>query len=49
MVENLGFIFGLMGMTMGVVGFVFAIVTMSKVDKLEKQLKDSCVLSAESN
>jgi hypothetical protein len=38
--ETLGFIFGIMGMSMGITGFVFALVTMAKVNKLEKQLKD---------
>lgn len=38
--ESLGFIFGLMGMSMGVMGFIFAITAMTKVDKLEKKLQE---------
>ena len=42
--ENMGFVFGMMGMSMGVVGFVFGIICFSKVDKLEKKLKELNVL-----
>lgn len=43
--ENLGFVFGIMGMSMGVIGFVFGIISMSKIDKLEKKLKKLDVLN----
>jgi len=43
--EDLGFIFGIIGMSMGISGFVFAIISMSKIDKLEKKLKELDVLS----
>jgi hypothetical protein len=43
--ENLGFVFGIIGMSMGVTGFVFGIVSMSKIDKLEKRLKELDVLN----
>jgi hypothetical protein len=43
--ENLGFVFGVIGMSMGVTGFVFGIVSMSKIDKLEKRLKELDVLN----
>lgn len=36
--ENLGFIFGIMGMSMGTMGFIFGILAMSKIDSLEKKL-----------
>lgn len=42
--EDLGFIFGIIGMSMGISGFVFAIISMSKIDKLEKKLKAQDVL-----
>ncbi|MEO9947200.1 MAG: hypothetical protein ABJH28_07235 [Paraglaciecola sp.] len=38
--ENLGFIFGVMGMSMGITSFVFSVISMSKVDKLEERLKE---------
>jgi hypothetical protein len=43
--EDLGFIFGIIGMSRGISGFVFAIISMSKIDKLEKKLKELDVLS----
>ncbi|ATC95125.1 hypothetical protein [Pseudoalteromonas tunicata] len=43
--ENLGFVFGIIGMSMGVIGFVFGIISMSKIDKLEKRLKELDVLN----
>ena len=42
--ENLGFIFGIMGMTMGITGFIFAIITKTQIDKLETKLKELNVL-----
>lgn len=38
--ENLGFIFGVIGMSMGVTGFVFGVISMGKIDKLEKRLSE---------
>ena len=46
--ENLGFVFGIIGMSMGIIGFVFGIISMSKVDKLEKRLKELDVLNQDS-
>lgn len=43
--ENLGFIFGIMGMSMGVMGFIFGVTSMSKIDKLEKRLKELNILN----
>lgn len=43
--ENLGFIFGTIGMSMGITGFVFGIISMTKIDKLEKKLKEINVLN----
>ena len=37
--ESLGFIFGIMGVSMGSIGFTFGLIAMSKVDKLEKKLE----------
>lgn len=42
--ENLGFIFGIIGMSMGISGFTFAIITMKKLDKIECKLKELNVL-----
>jgi hypothetical protein len=43
--DSLGFIFGMMGMSMGVMGFIFSLVAMGKIDKLEKQLIELNVLN----
>ena len=43
--EHLGFVFGIIGMSMGVSGFIFAIMTMKKVDKLESKLKELNILN----
>ena len=37
-------VFGTIGMTFGVIGFVFALSAYSRVDKLEKKLKELAVL-----
>lgn len=34
--DDIGFIFGMMGMSMGILGFVFGIISFSKIVKLEK-------------
>ena len=43
--EDLGFVFGIIGMSLGISSFVFAIITMKKVDKLENKLKELNVLN----
>jgi hypothetical protein len=43
--ENLGFVFGIIGISMGIIRFTFAIIAMKKVDKLENKLKELNVLS----
>ncbi|MDX1538351.1 hypothetical protein [Arsukibacterium sp.] len=43
--ENMGFIFGIIGMSMGTMGLVFGILSISRLDKLEKKLKELDVLS----
>ena len=42
--ENLGFIFGIIGMSMGVPAFVFSLVLMKRMDKLESVLKENDVI-----
>ena len=42
--EPLGFVFGLMGMSLGAMRFIFGIICMGKLGTLEKQLKESGVL-----
>jgi hypothetical protein len=37
--------FGIIGMSMGISAFVFAIISMSKIDKLEKRLKELDVIN----
>ncbi len=37
--DSLGFIFGIMGVSMGSIGFTLGLIAMTKVDKLEKQLQ----------
>ncbi|MEP1447639.1 MAG: hypothetical protein ABJK37_16150 [Paraglaciecola sp.] len=43
--ENLGFIFGIMGMSMGITGFIFGTISISKIAKLEKKLKELNVIN----
>ncbi|MEH8015725.1 hypothetical protein MN202_00635 [Rheinheimera muenzenbergensis] len=43
--QDLGFVFGIIGMSMGIAGFSFAIITMKKLDNLESKLKELNVLS----
>ena len=38
--ENLGFIFGIIGMSMGITGFVFGVICLAKIDKLEKRFNE---------
>jgi hypothetical protein len=45
--EDLGFVFGIIGMSMGISGVVFAIVTMKKLDNLESKLKELKVLNSD--
>jgi hypothetical protein len=45
--EDLGFVFGIIGMSMGISGFVIAIVTMKKLDNLESKLKELKVLNSD--
>jgi hypothetical protein len=43
--ENMGFIFGIIGMSMGVIGFIFGVISIAKIDKLEKKLKELNVIN----
>jgi hypothetical protein len=43
--ENMGFIFGIIGMSMGVTGFIFGVISIAKIDKLEKKLKELNVIN----
>ena len=42
--ELLGFIYGLSGMTFGIVGIVFRIISIGRIGKLTKQLKEKGIL-----
>ncbi len=42
--DTVGLIFGIMGMSMGVTGFVFGIICLGRVENLTKQLKDQGIL-----
>lgn len=43
--EYLGFIFGIKGMSMGVTEFVFSIVSMRRIEKLENMLRENDVIN----
>lgn len=45
--ESLGFIFGIIGMSMGATGFIFGILSISKIGKLETRLKELDVLNTD--
>ncbi|MFC4700434.1 hypothetical protein ACFO4O_09715 [Glaciecola siphonariae] len=45
--DELGFVFGIIGMSMGISAFVFATVTMKKLSNLESKLKALKVLSSD--
>ena len=42
--ETLGFIFRMMGMSLGAMGFIFGIMCLGKIEKLTKQLKEKGIL-----
>ena len=42
--ETMGFVFGMSGLSFGLIAFVFALNAMGKVDKLEKKLKEKGIL-----
>ena len=39
--------FGMVGFSLGTVGFIFAMTALNKISKLEKQLKETGVLDKE--
>lgn len=39
--------FGIVGFSLGTVGFIFAMTALNKISKLEKQLKETGVLGKE--
>lgn len=41
--------FGIIGMSMGVMGFIFGIIAYSRIDALEKKLKEKGVLDEKFN
>ena len=42
--ETFGFIFGMIGMSLGVTGFIFRIICLSKIQKLMTTLKEKGIL-----
>ena len=40
-------VFGIIGMSFGIMGFIFSMSALAKIAKLEKQLKESGVLDKE--
>ncbi len=40
-------VFGIIGMSCGIMGFIFSMSALTKIAKLEKQLKESGVLDKE--
>ncbi len=39
--------FGIIGMAFGLIGFIFCLIAMAKINRLEKQLKETGILSKE--
>jgi len=46
-IETLGFIFGMVGMSLGAAGFIFAVVCLGKLNKITAALKEKGVLDAQ--
>lgn len=40
-------VFGIIGMSLGTMGFIFGIIAVGRIDKLEKKLKELNVLDQE--
>ena len=38
--DTLGFTFGIMGMSLGTMGFIFGLICLKRIEKLTKQLKE---------
>jgi len=45
--ENTGFIFGVMGMSFGIMGLVFSIISMGRINEMEKKIKEHKLIDNE--
>ena len=45
--ENTGFIFGVIGMSFGIMGLVFSIISMGRINEMEKKIKEHKVITHE--
>ena len=45
--ENTGFIFGMMGMSFGIMGLVFSIISMGRINEMEKKIKEHKLIDNE--
>ena len=42
--DTLGFTFGIMGMSLGTMGFIFGLICLKRIEKLTEQLKEKEIL-----
>ena len=42
--DTLGFTFGIMGMSLGTIGFIFGLICLKRIEKLTEQLKEKEIL-----
>ena len=45
--ENTGFIFGVIGMSFGIMGLVFSIISMGRINEMEKKIKEHKLIDNE--
>lgn len=46
--ETMGFVFGMSGLSFGLIGFIYGINAMNKISALEKKLREKGILDDES-
>ena len=44
LMDTLGFTFGIMGMSLGTMGFIFGLICLKRIEKLTEQLKEKEIL-----
>ena len=45
--EDTGFIFGVIGMSFGIMGLVFSIISMGRINEMEKKIKENKLITHE--
>jgi len=45
--ENTGFFFGVIGMSFGIMGLVFSIISMGRINEMEKKIKEHKLIDNE--